>query len=229
MEECWVYKLYCTESLFVGGPLYVGISDSPSSRMANHESQKWWWWLVDNVEWERFHTRADAKDCESRCIERLSPVFNHQESLLTPLERLQKQVGILWKHQTNFWDCPRCPFCDSHGLSNVLSPSVDYQVFARNCDDELVIHWDVSCDHHRSPITWANHCLVRDFLVGFGKCPRADADRLISEAMKCGAPWENRLRRGATLFECLDSGNLRSSSGEDALSIGHREEVTDGR
>jgi len=207
MSDCWLYKLHCDESNHGNGPLYVGISDSPSSRMANHESQKWWWWLVTKIEWDRYQCREDAKAEESRLIERLQPAFNYQESTLSSWDRMLKQVAILWRHEVNQWDCPPCPFCESHGTRFLTNPSPTAQVFRRNCDDELVIHWTVSCDRHRLPVSWANHCLVGDFLRGFGRCPRQESERLIADALRNGpVVFEDRMNRESTLLEMLENG-----------------------
>lgn len=225
MSDCWLYTLSCSQSTANVGPLYVGISDSPSLRMGNHESQKWWWWLVDHVEWERFSSREDAKEQESRAIDRLRPAFNYQESMLSSWDRMVKQVSLLWRHETNAWDCPACPFCESHGRRTVMSPSEKADLFRRNCDDELVIHWVVECLSHASPVSWANHCLVTDFLIGFGKCPRDDAERLVSEALRNGpVVWEDRLNREATLLEIFEH-----RAGLQPFALLTETEATDGR
>lgn len=223
MSECWVYKMYCTESSG-NGLLYVGISDSPSTRMGTHESQKWWWWLINSIEWERFCSRDDAKQHETACITTLHPMFNYQESRLSTWQRMEKHVRLLWLHETNSWDCPPCPICESHGIRNFMSPDPNYQLFLRNCDDKLVIHWEVGCDYHSHPVRWAQHCFVRDFLVGFGHCPPEHADKLVDDAKRLGPTvWEDRLNRETTLFERLQDGPL-----QNLISISEIAEATDG-
>ena len=184
----------------------MGNSDSPTTRRGNHDSQKWWWWLEDSIEWQKIDSREEAKACETQYIEGAVPMFNVQESTLSPWERLLLQVQLVWTHETNMHDCPECPFCNSYGLYEVMSPSNDFSVFVRHLDDELVLAWEVSCENHPVPVRYAMHMKVEALLVKFG-CPRDAASVLIQEACAHGAPYENRMDRLPTLFDVLQNGS----------------------
>lgn len=210
-RECWVYRLYCTKSQDRDGTLlYVGISDSPSSRMGQHESQKWWWWLVDKIEWERLSNRKEAESFESRAIQTESPMFNKAQSQFCDWERLRDIVYLLWAHDLNTWMHPVCPFCASDGHEEILSPDGPCELFLRNSDDKLIIHFAVSCDRHvPHGVQWATHIKVETFLIGFGNAPQNECDSLLDRAFRSGKiPWEDRLGRINTLGEALDASSL---------------------
>ena len=209
--ESWIYRLYCTKSQDSGHALlYVGISDSPSSRMGNHESQKWWWWLVDKVEWHRCSDRQEAARLESEAIANETPLFNKSQSQMCAWDRLRDIVYLLWAHESNSWMHPLCPFCDSHGNEEILHPDGPCEIFVRNDDDKLVIHFPVSCGlHGEHPIQWGVHVKVSKFLLGFGKVPLDEIAALFKAASESGQiPWESRARRIATLAEAVEAGSL---------------------
>ncbi len=206
MSECWVYHLYCDKSQDKDGELlYVGISDSPSSRMGNHESQKWWWWLVDQISWKKCYSREEAEAFETTSIKTNRPLFNRLDSDLTAWERLSGIIYLLWAHSHNPHKHPPCPFCDSRGDEEILSPNGPCQLFRRNCDDKLVIHFETSCGMHGREIEWAVHVPALDFLVDFGRVAPIEVERLWCEAAAY-APWEKRLTRMATLCEMVEHG-----------------------
>lgn len=208
--ECWVYKLLCTQSDDPDGVLlYVGISDSPSSRMSNHESQKWWWWLVDRIEWQRCESRCDAERAESFAITNELPLFNKSQSTISAWDRLSGLVYLLWAHISNSRMHPWCPFCDSHGVTTILSPDSACEIFRRNCDDKAVIHFVVSCDMHGVPMQWAMHIGVCEFLIGFGKVPEQEVFAMMNAALD-DIPWEKRLKRAATLAEMAEHWALQT-------------------
>jgi len=204
MSECWIYTMYC-DKVPSGGMLYAGITDSPSSRMGNHESQKWWWWLVDSVEWQKCYTRDDAEAKETKLIKSARPLFNRSQSDLAGWERISAIIHLLWAHPHNPYQHPTCPFCDSHGEEEILSPNGPCQLFRRNCDDKLVIHFETSCRMHGRHLEWAVHVPALQFLRQFGKAPELEVERLWCEGCG-GSPWENRLERRATLSEMVDGG-----------------------
>lgn len=209
-NQSWLYRLYCTGSQDPDGDLlYVGISDSPSSRMANHESEKWWWWLVDRVEWTKCSDRTDAETKETRAIQSELPLFNRSESTLCAWSRLESVVALLWSHNTNRLLSAPCPFCLSHAVWSWLEHEGQLSMFRRNCDDMLVLNYHVSCAKHADGLRWANHVLPVDFLTSFGRCSHEEALRLVNEAMQTGSvPWEIRMDREATLLEMLGRGRV---------------------
>lgn len=210
MSECWLYQATCLKTdNRTGRLLYVGISDSPSSRMGNHESQKWWWWLVDQVVWIKCYDREDALRRETALITSCRPLFNVSQSTLTGWERLSGVIDMLWNHEENPLSCPACPFCDSHGELEILSQDGNHKVFKRNCDDKLVIHFETSCDMHAGGFNWAVHVYAFDLLCTFGKASRSDAESLLSGGY-AEAPWENRMERMATLCEMIGSARMKS-------------------
>jgi hypothetical protein len=216
MSECWLYQATCLKTdNRKGRLLYAGISDSPSCRMGNHESQKWWWWLVDQVVWSKCENREDALRRESSVIETSRPLFNLSQSTLTGWDRLSGAVDVLWNHEHNTVSNPACPFCDSHGEFEILGQHGCHQLFKRNSDDKLVIHFETSCDMHKSDLNWAVHVHVLDFLAGFGKVPHAEAEMLLSKGYG-DAPWENRMERMPTLCEMLNGTSLKSLTVSEA-------------
>jgi hypothetical protein len=212
-KESWLYRLYCTKSQNADGELlYVGISDSPSSRMGNHESQKWWWWLVGRVEWTRCHDRRHAENDESRAITHERPLFNRSESNLCGWERLRDVIYLLWAHEQNSCNLVCCPFCDSHGKDEFLSPDGVLEVFRRNEDDKVVLHFVVECSEHERVPRWAVHVCVKEFLAR-NNVPRVELDRLCRDAVQSGnIPWENRYERESTLLEKLHAASCAFAS-----------------
>lgn len=185
--ESWIYRLFCTRCKGPERLLYVGISDSPSCRMANHQSDKWWWWLVDKVEWKKCWDRSAAESQESSAIASEKPLFNKSQSDLCPWERLRDIVYVLWDHWTNAEMHPLCPFCDSRGDEELLSPDGPCTVFRRNSDGALVISFPLSCSSHSAGIfAWSNQVYVSKFLVDFGRCPTHERDMLLLSALNCG-------------------------------------------
>jgi len=104
MSECWFYSAW-HQSNGRSALLYVGISDSPSDRMGQHEKDKWWWHLVNEMKWEKFDSRHAAKTLETNVIRGHRPIFNKQESELTAGERLLACLQLI---QDSFLHCPIC-------------------------------------------------------------------------------------------------------------------------
>lgn len=217
-KESWLYRLYCTQAQDPDGELvYVGISDSPSSRMGNHESQKWWWWLVDRVEWTRCRDRRHAEDSETCAIAVERPLFNRSESNLCAWERLRDLVYLLWNHQGNSDSVVCCPFCDSHGKSFYLASETVLELFRRNEDDRLVLHFVVECSEHEVNPRWAVHLFVEDFLAR-QRVPLNEIRRLCRDAVQSGqVPAENRWERESTLLEKLQSVSCAFASAPESV------------
>jgi hypothetical protein len=174
--------------------------------MGNHESQKWWWWLVDGVTWNKCYTREEAEKEETRLIREQRPLFNRSQSNLAGWERLSSLVYLLWAHSHNPYGNPTCPFCESHGRTEYLGQDGACQLFRRNSDDLLVIHFQTSCGIHGRVLQWAVHIPALEFLHNFGRSPDAEIERLWLEGA-ADAPWERRLDRMATLAEMVESGD----------------------
>jgi len=212
MNECWVYKASCTRS-YSRKLLYVGISDAPSSRMANHESDKWWWWLVDELVWEKCWSREEAKQTESELITKLHPLFNKSESLLSAWHRLDAIIRLLWNHSVNPHSVIECPFCGSAGRQELLSQTGTEAVFRRNSDDRLVIHFETDCGMHGRVLEWAMHIDALWFLNAFGQMPKLDVERIWCDASR-DAPFEDRFERMPTLEEMVENGSRTIRSRE---------------
>lgn len=71
-ESVAVYRLYD----FAGVLLYVGISDNPKRRFAQHADDKGWWYLVVRWTVEWFETRDAAVAAEARAIREECPAYN---------------------------------------------------------------------------------------------------------------------------------------------------------
>ncbi len=206
MSECWVYKAYSTRSYRSEGKLlYVGISDSPSSRMGNHESQKWWWWLVDSITWQKCWDRGEAKAIESDLIAAAHPLFNQSESVLTPWDRMDGILHLLWHHELNLHMHPCCPFCESHGRQEILGPNGLPKIFRRNSDGMLVIHFETDCGMHGRVVEWACHVDALWFVSKFGQMQKQDVQKLWFECCD-EAPWDSPETRMPTLAEMVEKG-----------------------
>jgi predicted GIY-YIG superfamily endonuclease len=70
--SCDLYRLYNAEDQL----LYVGISWSAMSRLAQHKNEKRWWKTVARVDIEHFATRKQALQAESVAIKNEQPVHN---------------------------------------------------------------------------------------------------------------------------------------------------------
>lgn len=127
------------------------------------------------------------------------------ESDLTGWERLSGIIHLLWAHNHNAHVNPVCPFCDSHGNEEILGSNGPCQLFRRNCDDKLVIHFETSCRMHEREIEWAVHVPALEFLCDFGRMPANEIEKLWCEASPY-APWEKRFTRMATLCEMVKAG-----------------------
>jgi hypothetical protein len=211
-SECWVYRAYHALSHVrsskrpdgVKALLYVGISDTPATRMSQHESAKWWWWLVNSIEWTKFDTRDLALLQESNAITYDRPIFNKSQSTLKAANRLNMIIWLLWHHERNIRSTVVCPFCESHGTATFLAPLKQPEIFRRHCDDKLVLHFETGCDLHGSEIKWAVHVPALEFVADFGQMPELELEALWREAWEF-LPWENRLERMSTLFEQFES------------------------
>lgn len=211
-EECWVYRAYYAFShartkekpAGIKALLYVGISDTPSTRMSQHESAKWWWWLANSLEWTKFDNRDLALFEESNAIRSERPIFNKSQSTLNAANRLNMTIWLLWHHERNHRSTILCPFCYSHGTETFLAPFNPPEIFRRHCDDKLVVHFETGCDLHGSEMKWAVHVPALEFLADFGQMPELELETLWCEAAAF-VPWENRLERIGTLSEQFES------------------------
>lgn len=59
--------------------LYIGMTASPSGRIAAHTAQPWWP-RVDHFSADVYPCRGDALDAEARLIEQHQPLFNFYHS-----------------------------------------------------------------------------------------------------------------------------------------------------
>jgi hypothetical protein len=227
MSECWLYRAYyalphsrCKEHP-TGRKLliYVGISDTPSSRMSQHESGKWWWWLVNSIEWTKFDSRDLALLEESKSITNDRPIFNKSQSTLHAIDRINIVLRLLWLHERNHYSIIPCPFCESHGIETFLELPKQPEIFRRHCDDRLVLHFETGCDLHGSEMKWAVHVPALEFLADFGQMPELELESLWCEAAAF-ARWENRLERMATLAEQIESVLCLPSQHSSALVAG---------
>jgi hypothetical protein len=211
MSDCWLYRIWKGHP---DGPegelLYVGISDSPASRMGNHESQKWWWWMADNVTWQRYASREDAKKSETHAIQDEWPLFNIDESTWNNWERLEYIVGLAFRagiiERNVGHDWFTCPFCVSRGSIGCVSFLEKPRIFIRRDDDQLVLELPVCCASHSEPITWAEQRKVESVLR-HAQCQAKEVHDLLSRAIQHadGSCFESRrTRTHMTLEEHLE-------------------------
>jgi predicted GIY-YIG superfamily endonuclease len=215
MSECWLYRIWNGEPDGLESQLlYVGISDSPSSRMANHESQKWWWWISDNVTWQRYSCREEAKQAETEAIQNEWPLFNIEESRWNNWERLESIVKLAFQVsviETNTdYDWFNCPFCVSRGGLGSVSLLDKPSVFIRRDDDHVVLSVPVCCANHSEPIAWAEQRKVES-LLRYAKCSSKDAHDLLSRAI---------LHASGSCFESRATQSLRTLEEHLEMSVG---------
>lgn len=149
MPECWLYKafhlLQPTDKL-----LYVGISESPSDRMAQHGRDKWWWRLVDRIEWTKLDCRERAASLETRLIAEQQPLFNKHQSTLTAGALLFECLGLL---QHTFAHCPLCQSACRYSMVQWEAKflcTVDIgEDFESRCFEVRM-----KCDANHSPVEW---------------------------------------------------------------------------
>jgi hypothetical protein len=187
MSDCWLYRIWKGDPDGLESELlYVGISDSPSSRMANHESQKWWWWIADNIAWQRYASREEAKQAETHAIQDEWPLFNIDESTWNNWQRLEWivnlafRVGIVESHEDHNWF--QCPFCVSRGSLGCVSFLEKPKIVIRRDDDQVVLHVPVSCVNHSEPIAWAEQRHVESVLRS-ARCQPKEIHELLSRAI----------------------------------------------
>ena len=211
MSECWLYRIWKGEPDDVEGELlYVGISDSPSSRMSNHESQKWWWWIADNVTWKRYLSREEAKQAETHAIKDEWPLFNIDESEWNNWQRLELivtlafRVGIIESGVDHEWFT--CPFCVSRGEVGSVGFQDKPTIFIRHDDDQAVLQVPVYCANHSECISWAEQRKVESVLRA-ARCQNRDISELLSKAIlhATGSCFESRANKThRTLEEHLE-------------------------
>lgn len=69
-----LYRFYDKDDVL----LYVGITDHPLHRVANHATQKPWWLYVVRATFEHHPTRSAASAAEGAAIINEGPLFNVQ-------------------------------------------------------------------------------------------------------------------------------------------------------
>ena len=215
MSECWLYRIWNGEPEGLESQLlYVGISDSPSSRMSNHESQKWWWWIADNVTWQRYLSREEAKQAETNAIKDEWPLFNIDESKWNNWERLELiaslafRVCIIESNVDHEWF--RCPFCVSRGEVGSVGFVDNPTIFIRRDDDQAVLHVPVYCANHSECISWGEQRKVESVLRA-AHCQRKDIVDLLSKAI---------LHAPGSCFESRPSKTHRTLEEHLEMSVG---------
>jgi hypothetical protein len=149
MSECWFYSAW-HQANGRSSLLYVGISDSPSDRMCQHERDKWWWHLVNELKWEKFASRHEAKGLETRVIRGHRPIFNKQESELTAGERLLSCLPLI---EDSFLHCPICHTACKYSV-------VEWDAKGLCCvdvdEEEQAFCFEVwmSCTQNHAPVKW---------------------------------------------------------------------------
>ena len=94
-----------------GRLLYVGISLSVVSRLAQHRESAKWFSRISKVTVESYETREDALDAENNAIARENPIFNRKRppSYLYGPKLDPEQDLPLYDHTA---DCPKCGYDD---------------------------------------------------------------------------------------------------------------------
>ncbi len=177
MSECWLYRAYASIPRKSRYLLYVGISDTPSDRMAQHCSDKWWWSLVDSLGWYRAGSRDQALRWERDEIKTLLPLFNRQQSSLTATDRLMKCGSMAIEYRPVV-----CPICDTEGQKRTASSKIAGLRFNRagECCFDFVMSCDGEDGFMHEPVKWS--MLVNLSLLLNINMPIAYIDELWSQA-----------------------------------------------
>jgi len=77
----YVYILYTPH--VCRNPVYVGMTNDVSRRLAQHKKLKAWWPLVDHIIVDRCDSKDEARELEERFIHRMQPLFNVVSNLHT--------------------------------------------------------------------------------------------------------------------------------------------------
>lgn len=82
MTNQWtcLYRMYSR----LGTLLYIGITNSPPDRFAQHATDKPWWPEVAHISKEWHPTRPAAEHAEQRAIKRERPRYNIEHNLANP-------------------------------------------------------------------------------------------------------------------------------------------------
>lgn len=77
----YVYVLYSDD--VQRHPVYVGMTNDVSRRLAQHRKGKAWWPLVHRIIVDRCDTKAEAREREKLLIHQTQPLFNVVSNLHT--------------------------------------------------------------------------------------------------------------------------------------------------
>lgn len=117
--ETAIYRFYSGE----GQLLYIGISDNPGHRFAQHEKTKTWWKEVTGVSIEWASTRQAALAIERRAIRVEKPVYNISRPTPKPPKVAPQKCG----------HCHTCR--DESGPCNLHYPEPDEdRIKCENCE-----------------------------------------------------------------------------------------------
>jgi predicted GIY-YIG superfamily endonuclease len=70
--NCYLYRAFDAEGIL----LYAGISVNAITRLGQHMTGSAWWELVTEIRVEKYATRADALEAETKVIEVEKPLHN---------------------------------------------------------------------------------------------------------------------------------------------------------
>lgn len=132
-----LYRCYTKRKVL----LYVGMTNHPEDRLAQHRKTKPWWKYVDHITLQGFPSRKALAEAESIAIQTENPQFN----ILVPrgaaatVPRCGAGVGILWPHARNFGTVqPEHGFLIEQTLEQQLYPCVECHARAIYCEGDTV-------------------------------------------------------------------------------------------
>lgn len=83
----------------VGALLYIGITNSPRDRFAQHAADKPWWSEVAHISKEWYPNRPFAEHAERRAIKRERPRYNIEHNLANPHRVAYRKRGTTVRHR----------------------------------------------------------------------------------------------------------------------------------
>lgn len=178
MSECWIYRAFYLLPKADEVLLYVGISDSPSDRMAQHARDKWWWHLVHRIEWGKLSSRQVAAAFESEAIAEERPLFNKHQSILSAGAVL---CGCLRLLRECF---DHCPLCHSACRFSIADWEIKSLCTVEISDDFTTPCFEVrmKCDANHRPVEWTQLIPIEVLSTCHTKMPEGVLSDLWNEA-----------------------------------------------
>ena len=132
-----LYRCYARHKVL----LYVGITNHPEERLAQHRADKPWWKYVDHITLQNYPSRKHLIEAEAVAIREENPTFNIVKPVGVYAERRNygRQCARLWPEASNFGtSVPEHNFLLDYTLEQQLYPCVECHARAIYCEGDTV-------------------------------------------------------------------------------------------